>query len=291
MRTTPAIQYDRFLESLRLIRERIQTETARSVSGLRVEKPSDDPAAAGEAVALRTRIAAADRYASNASAVKGFLSVTDSALSSLNDLLTSARAEAIRGASESTGAQARGAIATTIDSLREQAFALARTRFEGRYIFSGTDTQADPYDSSGNYQGNTSAIRLETGEGETITANIAATDAFGAGTGVFGALASLSDALRLGDTAAIQTGATSLEAALKTLSDARTVVGTRLESAQSAADRAAQAKVTLTSRLTEITGADLAEAITSLSNDRASEQMVLQTGARIGQRSLFDFLG
>ena len=69
MRTTPAIQYDRFLESLRLIRERIQTETARSVSGLRVEKPSDDPAAAGEAVALRTRIAAADRYASNASAV------------------------------------------------------------------------------------------------------------------------------------------------------------------------------------------------------------------------------
>ena len=84
---------------------------------------------------------------------------------------------------------------------------------------------------------------------------------------------------------------TSLEAALKTLSDARTVVGTRLESAQSAADRAAQAKVTLTSRLTEITGADLAEAITSLSNDRASEQMVLQTGARIGQRSLFDFLG
>lgn len=291
MRTTPAFEYSRFLESLRTIRERIAVSEGRAASGKRVEKPSDDPAAAGEALGLRARIATLERFANNASVVQGFVSVTDSTLSALGDLLNSARSEAIRGASGTTTPEAREAIAKEIDSIREQTLGLARTRFQGRYIFSGTDTQTNPYDDSGNYLGNTGAIRVETGDGETTAANIAGSAVFGSGTGVVGILEGLSIALRAGDTAGIQAAADSIEAARRQVSDARTVAGERILRLNAAGSRTADARVTLLSRLNDIESADLAETITKLAQDQIAEQLVLQTGARIGRKSLFDFIG
>ena len=291
MRITPEMQYTKFLDSLRTLRERMAENQSRAGSGLRVEKPSDDPQAAAEAVSLRAQIAALQRYSSNASAASGFLNMTDSALSAVGDQLASARAEALRGASDTTGDAGRKQIATTIDTIRGQILSLARTRYQERYLFSGTDTRTNPYSDAGAYQGNGGTIQVETGDGETLTLNAKGSDVFGTGTGIFGVLDGLSTALRSGDTTAIAAAADSIEAFRQQISDVRTTVGQSMARMDAAVQRNDTTRVSLTGRLSQVENANMAEVITNLTNDQSNEQLLLATGARIGAKSLFDYLG
>lgn len=290
MRITSTMRYGRFLESLKTIRTRIAGHESRLASGRKLERPSDDPSGAAEALLTRSRLASLDRYSGNAAAARSILTTTDSALSSLGGLLSQARSAAIRGASDVVDS-GREAIAQEIDSVRSQALALARTSFQGRYVFAGTDTATNPYDDNGVYQGNSGQIKVATGDAETAAANLTGPEVFGAGGGVFATLADLATALRSGDVAGIQAAAGALEAAGHDVSLQRTIAGERIRALDATIDRNATTRLSLIAHLSEIEDADPAEDITRLANDRVAEQAVLATGARIESRSLFDYLG
>ncbi len=290
MRITPSMQYSRFLESLRSIRERLADGHAQLASQRKLERPSDDPVGAAEALLLRTRIAAVDRYAANSSVARAFLDVTESALSSVGDLLTQARAAAVRGASD-TNAGVRSEIADEVDSIRTHLLSVARTSFQGRYIFSGTDTTTPAYDDAGVYRGNDGRIRVESSDSDTTTLNLVGTEVFGAQPAdALAALASLSASLRAGDTAAIQGSIESLEGFRRLAATARTSVGERMVRLEGSLARNGDARVALLSRLSKIEDADLAEVAVRLASDRTAEEATLAAGARLSSRSLFDYL-
>lgn len=289
MRITAAMQYERFLGSLRSIRERLADDQSRLASGRRIERPSDDPAGAAEAIALRSRVATLDRYSANASSARSFLAVTESALASMSDLLTQARSAATRAASDANS-DVRTEIAREIDSIRDQILTLARTRYQERYVFSGTATTTDPYTAAGVYQGNDGEIRVEVGDSETVSLNLRGTDALGTGGGTLALLEQLSASLRADDTAAIRAALPAIEAARKSVSDARSQVGLRLARIDEVVRRHGDLKVSLLTRLDEVEGADTAETITRFARDKTAEEAALAAGSRIASRSLFDYL-
>ena len=294
MRVTNGIQYREFLDSLDRVRQRLIRGQISLATTRRINKPSDDPAGAGEALGLRQGLARLDRYASNGGSAKTVVVATDSALSSLTDLLTSAREKAVQGASDTYDQVNKNQIADEIDALRQQVFSVARTKFEGRYLFGGTETRTDPFDAAGNYLGNNSGIQIETADGETTTLNVPGSSVFGAGAtaaGVFGTLAQLSADLRAGNTAGVQAGADAVEAARLALSPIRTDLGGRINRLDNLSENHANERVSLLTRLSSIEDADLAKVITQVSSDTTAEQLTLQAGSKIRTRSLFDFLG
>lgn len=290
MRITTAMQFQRFLGSLRDIRSRIADGQSRLASGRRIEKPSDDPIGAAAALQERARLAANARYASNAGAATGYLSAAESALGSVSDLLTQARAAGTRGASE-TNSALRDEIAQEVESVRDQVLTMTRTKFRERYVFSGTATTTAAYSATGVYQGNDGTIPVETGATETTVVNLTGPQAFGSGAGVLGALDQLAIALHADDTAAIRGALEGVEAARAGVSSARADVGNRLARLESSATRLGDEKAALLGRLDQLEGADLAELITRISQDQTAQEATLAAGARITSNSLFDYIG
>jgi flagellar hook-associated protein 3 FlgL len=153
----------------------------------KVNRASDDPAAATRILDIQRGKAAIEQYKQNMETSSSWISATETTLSSAYDMLKTATgiAQGSAGADAATRENAAANIQNIIDSMRS----LANTKWGDRYLFSGTrqdtepftDTQADAtidpaqaagsntfdgtYQSSGAYTGDTNktyALKITT---------------------------------------------------------------------------------------------------------------------------------
>lgn len=92
------------------------------------------------------------------SQARPWLQMTEQAVTDLGDILVRAETHAVQASSSTYQQGERLALADTIAGLRRQLEGLASIRVAGRYIFSGTLTDTEPYAADGTYQGNTGLI-------------------------------------------------------------------------------------------------------------------------------------
>jgi flagellar hook-associated protein 3 FlgL len=111
----------------------------------RIQTPSDDSVGTWQALRLRSDIGSNTQYKRNIDDGIGWLSVTDSALSSGNEVYQTIRELTLEAASDTYGPSERKAIMLQTRQLMEQIVTLANTNYNGSYIFSGTQTQQAPY--------------------------------------------------------------------------------------------------------------------------------------------------
>jgi flagellar hook-associated protein 3 FlgL len=115
-------------------------------SGKRVERASDDPAAAARAERALAAIgrSAADTRALEAS--RNILTQTESVLGDAGDVLQQAREALVAAGNASYGDSERGALADQIAALRTQLFSLAnRTDGSGAHLFGGQGSAEPPF--------------------------------------------------------------------------------------------------------------------------------------------------
>ncbi|MEW6720387.1 MAG: flagellar hook-associated protein FlgL [Thermodesulfobacteriota bacterium] len=148
-------------------------------SGKRINKPSDDVTGISRAMDYKVSIAAGERYLGNVSDATSAITAAESALSSVNTALTRVRALAVQGASDSTGASSRAALAEEVGQLRDQILSLANSKAGSRYLFSGFRTDAPAFDASYAYQGDAGAVNMAVGDGVLIPKNVTGAAAFG----------------------------------------------------------------------------------------------------------------
>ena len=91
------------------------------------------------------------------------LGATENAFSSVSDVVNTAKSLILQGiGSTSTDAERRG-LATEVSGLIDQVLNSANTKFRGRYLFAGTETDSEPFElkAAGNvlYTGNAQQIR------------------------------------------------------------------------------------------------------------------------------------
>ena len=184
MRVTNQSVYQRFTgEVLRNLEEYSRLQEMIS-TGKKLRKPSDNPTGIGMSTNFRADFSSYEQYMNNLEYAEDYLKASDGALSGINDILTKAREIAEYHASETSDSGTLAIATDQIQQLINQAFEIANTKVNGKYIFSGykTDTQAfdnvgrilDPYSmaensykgevsASGNYNGsvnNTYLIRI-----------------------------------------------------------------------------------------------------------------------------------
>jgi flagellar hook-associated protein 3 FlgL len=300
MRITDGIISNRHLANLQRANQRVADAEMQVSSGNRILRPSDDPHGTERALRLRGDLAATKRYMETAQASLGWAQATDDALSSINDVLQSAREALVQGGNDTLSQRDREDLATKIDQLIAQAKASGNATYDGEYIFAGQLTDTRPYDPDGGdaYTGDGGAIVRTIGPGVSVQLNATAGSILGNGSDgkALQVLRDIAAHLRGGtdaDTNALRTtDLKAIDASMADLSTARAEAGALSNRLTSAVERLKDLQQSTEGVRADVEYVDMAEAITKLSHQQAVYQAALQvTGASLNQRTLMDFLG
>lgn len=230
MRVTDSQVFARLAGRVAASWERLARLQDQAATGRRVNRPSDDPAAAARIGTLDEFLGRVDDCEAGADQAQARLEGAESALASANDLLIRARELAVQGASEQYSPEDRAAMAGEVQALLSQLLAAGNAQVAGRYLFSGYREDVPAFDASGAYQGDGGVAWLEVSPGLRVAANLTGDRVFlGAGGGVdlFSELEQLRAALAADDTVAIRGSLPGLEQGLDQLNAARAELGAR----------------------------------------------------------------
>jgi len=266
-------------------------------TGLRITNLNDDPAAMGRVLNLQTEIQQTRQYELNNGHATEISQVSYSSVSALKTVSDRAGELVLLGGGV-TSADSSKAYADEANQMLEQVVQTGNAQFNGQYIFGGTKTDQPPFtavrDADGNissvsYQGSDKAPGIRVGEDSTIspytdgTTNQQFAD-------FANHLVALRSALNSQAPAALQSVQSNLQTSEDHFLTAISNIGavqTRLESNDSQNQARFSSLQSLTSKDTDV---DLAPTVVKLSQTATAYQAAMQSGAKILQTSLLDYL-
>jgi flagellar hook-associated protein 3 FlgL len=296
-RITTGMLQRNILADLNRSTSRLSQTQAKLSSGKEITRPSDDPAGASKALVLREGLRGTQQHQRNTTDGISFADATETSLSSMSDLVQTARELVVQAGNDSYDATSRASIGIQIrqiaDALKEQ----ANTTYGGKHLFAGTKTDTAPYSTTDDaYQGDTGNIAREIGPGVSVNINTTADSILGGGQAagddkLLDVLRDISDHLASGDGDSLRgTDLARIDTGLDNLSKVRAANGAltnRLESAQS---RLASMEELGTKSLSNVEDADMAKTLIDFNTQSTAYQAALKAGANIVQSSLMDFL-
>jgi flagellar hook-associated protein 3 FlgL len=293
-RITQGMMNQTLLYDLQHVTSQLSTSEQELSSGYKLNQPSDDPYAASQALKLRADLASNQQYQGNVSDANAWQNVADTALGNIGDSVQRARDLIIQGANGTNSASDRTAMVTELNQLIDSIKTDANTQYAGRYIFSGTSTNTQPYQQGGvdSYSGNTASITREIGAGVQVSINQPGSSIIGdASSGLLSTLRTIVNDLSSGNTNALSTtDLTAIDAANDSLLNARAQVGAMSDRLTTATNRLTQTEQSTTHLLSDVQDADMTQVMVQFSTQQAAYQAALHAGAQIIQPSLMDFL-
>ncbi|TDN59455.1 flagellar hook-associated protein FlgL [Scandinavium goeteborgense] len=150
-------------------------------AGKSLLKASDDPKGATDAVKYQDALAKLEMYRSARGDARSSLEHEDNILSSVGNLLTTNLTEKIVAAKSDTWSdEDRAALGKEIAGIRGNLLDLANTRDgNGRYIFSGFQTDTPAFDDAGNYQGGSEPRKQTITDSTNMQVSHLGSDVFG----------------------------------------------------------------------------------------------------------------
>lgn len=293
-RVNSLITSRRVLDDVMLASSRLSKTQQQLSSGKALTRVSDNPYAVGRAIQLRDAMEHTQQLQRNVVDGQGWADTTDDALESINAAVQRVRELVIQGATDTAGGEPRERIATEVSGLIDSIKTAANVKFAGRYIFSGTDTDTEPFNVGGTdvyNAANSDAILREIGPGVTVQINVSGEDVLGDGTtGLLATLRGIYNDLNADNGAALQARVAELDEGLDNLNAVRAQIGSTTNRLESAETRLQEFEGTTLGILSETEDVDMAKAMIDFSTQQAALQAGLQAGSRIVQNSLLDFL-
>jgi len=284
---------DRLLQHVQTATSRLIETQERLASGRRINRPSDDPFATARALQAQSQLDNVGQRIRTADLAITELSVVETQLNSLGQVLTRVQELAVQADSAALNGDARNQIATEVDQLINEVLSIANTSYSGRRIFGGHQGVApfDPdnpaYPTAVAFQGDAGQVLREIGDGETVAVNLDGAPLFD---GIFDSLIAFRDALRANDRTAINTAASDISREIDTVLTARGEVGARMRRLESAWERLVDEELSLRTLISSLEEVDITSEVVELQmRDTAFQAALSATGRSLG-RSLMDFL-
>jgi len=172
-RVTEGLLYNKADRAMNRTRGKMLENQEQALTGRRINKPSDDPQGIVRAIGLKTKIERNEQALKNMEIANSYLSVTDSSLAELSNLLSRAKELAIQvNSSSNQGTDAMRSVQSEVDELYYQALQIANTRVGEHYIFAGYQTERPPFDEQGNFYGDVGQIEIEIQPGQRVPLNV-----------------------------------------------------------------------------------------------------------------------
>lgn len=265
--------------------ERVQQGSKVASSGLRVSAPSDDPAAYARMTSLDGQISTLDARKTSATQAAGDLDLAEGTLASASSLFDRARELAVQMANGSMTAVQRLDAATEVKGLRDSLLGIANTKGASGYIFGGSKTDTAPFDATGTFQGNDTALRVEIANGTTVRANASGQDAFTAsaagGKDAFKVLDDFAKALSTNNVAGVQSSIDEVEKARAQIVGARADTGLMADRFHSALDVMSQALTSVKTVRADTVEADAPTAYAWLIDAQAAYERSISVARKI----------
>jgi len=295
MRVTQQSQTSAMRADLATVSGRLAKIQQQVASGRQLERASDNPAGALAALRYRRSLRSYEQYDRNIGDAKMWLGTADSALKGIDDRLTRAQDLTIQAENGALGPTARNAIATELRAIAEEMIGLGNTRTLGRPIFGGTSGNAQAYDPSGTYVGDSGVVNRTVGSGSSYQVNVTGPEVFGIENpgdpingNTFEMLREIADRVEAG--VGVSDGLDAIARSRTSVNNAQATLGARLSSLEKLEARNVDVTIEMRSALSETEDIDLADAILDLKNQEAAYTVALNVTARILDRSLMDFL-
>jgi flagellar hook-associated protein 3 FlgL len=270
-------------------------------SGKVLNRPSDSPTDTNRSMQTRSDIAANDQQSRAITDATSRLSQTDSALTSMQDVIK--RVQVLTTQGLNTGANdatSSAALATEISALRDTMIGVANTTVNGRPVFGGVTTGSSAYAADGSYVGigagpTDNPVTRRIGANDEIRIDLTGPEVFGDGTtgkDLFTLVKGITDKLNAYpvDTVGLSTDLASLKTAQDQLSTAQATIGARQSRVEDAAGLNSERGLTLTAQLSAIEDVDIPKATLELSAQQVGYQASLAVAGKILQPTLMDFL-
>jgi flagellar hook-associated protein 3 FlgL len=298
MRVTNSIAYTMQLKNMNESLEKLYEYSVKAGSGKRFQVPSDAPTVAVESISIKSTLKSMEYYTSTAESSRDWLAATEFALQNVSDMGARAQVIVARGLNDSLGAEERAVIAEELDGILEQVVGTANYQYRDRYLFSGFSTKTKPFERNATGPVETvdylppagpfQAIQRDIAPGETITVNLDGPSTFDP---LFEAIIATRDALNANDMGTLQTAFADLQNASNNVTNQLTTIGSRTRNIETTITRNQNSTIELQALLSQKADANMAEAISQLSNQEVVYQAVLQVGAKANTlMSLFNIL-
>ncbi|MBN6186961.1 flagellar hook-associated protein FlgL [Aneurinibacillus sp. BA2021] len=148
-------------------------------SGKKISKPSHDPIVAARGMMYRTSLAENAQYRSNSEDAVDWLTATEDAVDQGRNVLTRLKDLIIQASNDTLNPSDRQKIRDEIIQLRGHLGNVANTTLNGRYLFSGTNTDTAPFKDDAYHNKNKTDIELEMSKGIKLPINVDGTSLFG----------------------------------------------------------------------------------------------------------------
>ena len=303
-RTTQKMMTRRSLVNINHSETRVLKLQEQLATGQRVNSPSDDPLAARRAIDASSHVQKNTQYIANITTSSSYLTETESALTTVENILQRANELTLQGANDTYSQTDRAQNAIEINQLLENMLTESNHLTNDRFVFGGNRTRTQPFTATRNanseitavaYNGNDEKILVEANEDTLIPINETGEDIFlqtSAGTNnIFQTLINIRDHLRAGNTTALTTDLTELKNERSQVEVAISRNGSIQNRMDQIEENLRSYNLQLASVKSDNIDADYAELTVQLNIEMNSLQGALSVGARILQSSLLDYLG
>jgi len=269
-------------------------------TGQKLLAPSDDPAAATRILDLNQVIETTDQFQRNADFADTRLSLEETVLTDVGDILQRMRELSVRANNDTLSAGDRLAIAaevrTNIDGLMQMANSQDAN---GEYLFSGfkTDTVPFSHDGSGNftYAGDQGQRNLQIGPKRQVAVGDSGVDVFMKVSDGGGGVGSMFDALYdfmvdLEANNPSTTTLTRLDSAIDSVLNTRATIGARMNVTESQRSANDSFSLVLQENRSSLQDLDYAEAVSRFEQQILALQASQQSFVKIQGLSLFNYL-
>lgn len=330
MRVTNGMMSSRFLKDVRSNLTNLSKLNRQLTSGKEISRPSDDPFKVARSMQLHSDIGANTQYNTNITDTINWLDTTDTALDQLNNTFQRVRELMVSAGNASYGPDERKAIRDEINERVNEAAQIMNTSFDGKYVFGGTKTNSKPLgteidpitgsneiylsgkdgeklflDSTEKNIKNQigmikSDLNVEISKGVSVEYGVSAmdvlmfTDSNGKEVNVMSLFKEIGDNLASDDQSKIDKvtneGLAAMDQVMSNLLKVRSEVGSMQNRMESAKEQNEAENFNMTDILSQTEDIDIAEKTMEATVAQTAYIASLQTGAKVLQPSLMDFL-
>ena len=306
MRVTQSMVSRMGMEQLANQRSRLARTQEQASTGLRLNRPSDDPVDFRSALRLKDSVSQTGRYLRSIDLSRTRLHTTEGAIADAAEVVDNAHTLAVQAGNSTNGPTARAALRVQVEQYFDQLLDASNARAPGGgYVFSGVASDTPAFVQTGTFvsgsppptvafAGDDSAVSVEIDEGVSIEVTRSGQGAFKGPVDIFAVLGQLWQGLDQNDSPAaraiINTAMGDLNTAFDHLNVERSHVGGAEAKADSFETRLRGQQEELTKQVSVLENADAYQVYSDLAAQEAALKASLSVAARMQQPTLLDFL-
>lgn len=263
-------------------------------SGQKIQKGSENPVLAQKSIYLTNLKTKNEQYLKNTTDAKSIIDYSESILGEASNMLSRVKELSIQAATDTINDESRLAIVKEMDQIILELANMGNQTYNGKYIFSGTNTTTKPFEVIGNpatnvqYHGNSNNIVFNIFEGSQVASNVPGDQVF---LDTINDLITIRNDIEAGDIDAItNVGFDLLENGIDRVINARTELGAKSNIVETTESRINAMNLELETSYSNLMGVNIAEKQVELTGVELSYQASLSAMSKLHSMSILNYL-